>query len=142
MPRLIVSGLSVGLACAFVLGNASAATIRLSDCESNVCGGDWTLNGNSGSARWAGGTVAELSIERREPDHIIIHRKDIGGPTAGVTAVYTGAFAVVQNGASVFTLSTGRPAAIAFRGAFKSPTAILGHSCGPSAHAENPDCLP
>lgn len=211
MRRLNLPGLSVVLACACASGIAPAATMRLTDCEFNLCGGDWTLNGREGSARWPTGTVAELTVERWEPDHIVIHRKDVGGPTVGVTAVYTGvlsndridgkviyewpghwsspqsanwgaaleyrerapppavegtgplpdlngvwqfgpesgalagvAFSAVQNGTGILTLRTvpGQPVVIAFRGAFKTRTTILGHSCGPSAHAENPNCLP
>jgi hypothetical protein len=64
--------------------------IRLAECEAFLCGGLWTLNGHEGKAQWPNDVVAELSVERFDQEKVLIHRKDVAGPSLGATAVYTG----------------------------------------------------
>jgi hypothetical protein len=64
--------------------------IRLAECEADLCGGLWTLDGTAGKAQWPNDIVAELSVERFDQDKVLIHRKDVAGPSLGLTAVYTG----------------------------------------------------
>lgn len=69
---------------------SSAAERRLTECEGVLCGGDWHLNGERGSARWPNGSVGELTIERFDADEVVIRRTDSVGASAGLTALYTG----------------------------------------------------
>jgi enterochelin esterase-like enzyme len=68
----------------------------LKECEENQCSGGksestWVFHGSIGQARWNDGAVAELVVERFDPDAIIIQRIDL--PTSssyGLNAVYRG----------------------------------------------------
>jgi hypothetical protein len=91
-PTKILAAASV----TFVLTFCSSATvsdpvpIRLAECEAFLCGGLWTLKGPEGKAQWPNDVVAELAVERFDQDKVLIHRKDVAGPSLGLTAVYTG----------------------------------------------------
>jgi hypothetical protein len=71
---------------------AQAQTVpgKMSECEGTRCDGIWTFNGQTGSATWASGARANLTVERFEAVGILIRRIDVSGTTPGLTAVYTG----------------------------------------------------
>lgn len=83
-PSLVLWG------CVALAAFGTAADMRLTECEGQICGGDWKISGLQGSAHWPNGSVGSLTVERFDHDQVIIHRQDSGGTSAGITAVYSG----------------------------------------------------
>jgi hypothetical protein len=70
---------------------ARAATpVAMTECEGvNNCA-TWTFLGSQGNGQWPSGDTANLSVERYDSTSVVIRRADSTGPSAGLTAVYTG----------------------------------------------------
>jgi hypothetical protein len=60
------------------------------ECEGRVCG-TWVFNCRSGTARWANGATATLTVKRFDGDTVVLSRTDMPGTTsAGLAARYEG----------------------------------------------------
>jgi hypothetical protein len=69
----------------------------MTECEGGQCApgrapniGTWTFNGMQGQGRWRSGAIGNLTIKSFTPDDILILRRDTGGSTPGIAAIYTG----------------------------------------------------
>jgi len=68
----------------------AASPVTMTECEGvNNCA-TWTFLDTQGNGQWPSGEIANLSVERYDNDSVVIRRADSTGPSAGLTAVYTG----------------------------------------------------
>ena len=68
----------------------AAHPVVMTECEGvNNCA-TWTFLGAQGNGQWPSGEVANLNVERYDNASVVIRRADSTGPSAGLTAVYTG----------------------------------------------------
>lgn len=65
-------------------------SFSLSMCETSVRCATWTFHGRHGKGEWSTGEVAELTVEMFDGDQVTVSRRDIGGPTIGLNAIYVG----------------------------------------------------
>lgn len=68
----------------------AAGPVTMTECEGTNNCANWTFLGTQGNGQWPSGEVANLTVERFDADSVVIQRADSTGPTAGLTAVYTG----------------------------------------------------
>lgn len=67
-----------------------ATPVTMTECEGvNNCA-TWTFLGTQGNGQWPSGEIANLSVEKFDADTVVIRRADSTGPSAGLTATYTG----------------------------------------------------
>lgn len=97
--RLSLPFFLVVIGTALLRRPVAAQTIppKMTECEGGQCvpggggPGIWTFNGRRGHGQWPGsGAIANLTVERFDPDDIVIKRTDVMGRTPGITAIYTG----------------------------------------------------
>lgn len=67
------------------------APVTMTVCESGNRCSDWTFRGKMGSGVGPGGETQVLAIERADDKSMTVHRTDMTGATAGLTADYSGA---------------------------------------------------
>jgi hypothetical protein len=63
----------------------------INECETNnarICG-TWTLSGGQYNAVWSQGTQAVITVVRFDADSVVFTRKDVAGPSVGITARYS-----------------------------------------------------
>jgi hypothetical protein len=69
---------------------SKATPVTMTECEGvNNCA-TWTFLGTKGNGQWPSGEVANLSVEKFDAGSVVIRRADSTGPSAGLTAIYTG----------------------------------------------------
>ncbi len=68
----------------------SSAPVTMTECEGTNNCATWTFLGGQGNGQWPSGEVANLTVEHSDKDSVVIRRADSTGPSAGLTAVYTG----------------------------------------------------
>jgi hypothetical protein len=68
----------------------AATPITMTECEGTNNCATWTLLGSQGNGKWPSGEEANLTVEKAEADTVVIRRADSTGPSAGLTATYTG----------------------------------------------------
>lgn len=74
-------------------GQSANAPSSVVACEGNPCAppGTWNFEGSQGHAKWPKlGIEADLTVDRFDEEAVVIHRKDVLGPTTGLTAIYRG----------------------------------------------------
>jgi hypothetical protein len=69
---------------------ASAVPVTMTECEGTNNCASWTFLGGQGNGQWPSGEIANLSVERYDDNTVVIRRADSTGPSAGLTAVYSG----------------------------------------------------
>jgi hypothetical protein len=68
----------------------AAVPVTMTECEGTNNCATWTFLGAQGNGRWPSGEIANLTVERYGESTLVIRRGDSTGPSAGLTAVYTG----------------------------------------------------
>jgi hypothetical protein len=66
------------------------AQITMTECEGTNNCATWTFVGTQGTGKWPSGELSNLIVERLDDNSVVIRRADSTGPSAGLTALYTG----------------------------------------------------
>lgn len=70
--------------------SGASAPVTMTECEGTNNCGTWTFLGTQGNGQWPSGSVGNLTVEHFDENSVTIRRSDSTGPSAGLTAVYTG----------------------------------------------------
>jgi hypothetical protein len=65
-------------------------SLTMTECEGAGACGTWAFLGSQGNGQWPSGETANLSVKHFDADSVVIRRADSNGPSAGLTAVYSG----------------------------------------------------
>jgi hypothetical protein len=86
--------------------------VTLKECERATCG-IWVFDGGHGEGRWPRGQIAALTLQSGPDGSVIIGRKDVAGPSIGLTAQYQGTRKGlrIDNGSVTWRFPTGRQVA-------------------------------
>lgn len=64
--------------------------VTMTECEGTNNCATWTFLGIQGNGQWPSGEIANLNVEHFDNDTVVIRRADSTGPSAGLTAIYSG----------------------------------------------------
>ena len=68
----------------------AAVPVTMTECEGKDNCATWTFLGAQGTGKWPSGEISSLMVKRYDDNSVVIERSDSTGPSAGLTAVYTG----------------------------------------------------